>query len=416
MGPESRRAGRRWTRGVYINVGIVIAAAVGAFATTASAGVRPTRPGTVTAPAAVRGLAGLPSLPSLGPYVQFGRVTYTDSASAYDPKLQLIVVQAGASAKSYVAQLHSEAPGIKVLAYQSMWLRPSGDPAGYTTCLAGSGSYPSSYYMTGTSGTREAWNTTSGTQYQMNFSNPGYVAACAAHAIAIAKSIGADGVFMDGLATTLFYAQLPSSCTGTGASSACTTNAAWQSAMTGALGTLAGQLHSRGLLLAGNIGGGNDTTRGGGPAVWQRYDGQMDGAMEESWTYGTNHAPVSATQVNNGLANVVWSEAHGKYTLVNDDVTNCASCSGYGMATLMLVGQGRSSYDLSSGSYGNYSAWWASYGKAAGMGVSLGSYTTQANGLKVRRFVNGTIVVNDTASPITDLLFGTVPADSALIH
>ena len=358
-------------------------------------------------------------LPGLGPYVQFGRVTYTNSASQYDPKLQLIVVQASHAAKKYVAQLHSENRNIKVLAYQSPWLRPSSDPSGQTTCLAGKGSYPSSWYMMSSAGQRQTWHSKAGPTYQMDFGNSAYLQACAAHAISIARQIGADGIFMDGVATSVYWDQLPTKCSTTarGASAACTSNATWQNQMTAALSYLTSKLHAQHLMMTGNIGGGNITgIGGGGPAVWQRFDSQMDGAMEESWTYGTNHKPVPASRVQNGLANVAWAEAHGKYTIVNDDITNCSSCSGYGMATLLLVGQRLSSYDLSAGSYNNYSAWWNSYGKGAGMGVALGNYSTQSNGLMVRRFLNGTVAVNDTAHAISDPTFGRVPADSATLQ
>jgi hypothetical protein len=362
--------------------------------------------------------ASVLTLPNLGPYVQFARVTYNNSSSQYDSKLQLIVVQASYAAKAYVAQLHAENPNIKVLAYQSPWIRPSSDPTGYASCLTGNGSYPANWYMTASTGVREMW-TSPVTMYQMDFGNSAFLAACATHAIAMAKSIGADGVFMDGVASSIFWDQLPKKCTtvAQGASATCTSDTLWQNNMTTALGYLTAQLHAQHMLFIGNVSGGNVTGIGnGGPAVWQRFDTQMDGAMEESWTYGTNHAPLPTSEVTNGLANVAWAEAHGKYTMLNDDITNCSSCSGYGMATLMLVGQKLTSYDLSSGSYNNYSAWWASYDKGAGMGVSLGNYSTQANGLMVRRFLNGTIVVNDTTQPITDVVFGTVPAHSAIIH
>jgi hypothetical protein len=358
-------------------------------------------------------------LPSLGPYVQFARVTFTNSPSQYDPKLQLIVVQASSAVKKYVAQLHSENRNIKVLAYQSPWLRPTNDPSGLTTCLAGKGSYPSSWYMMSSAGQREAWRSKAGPTYQMDFGNSAYVQACAAHAISIARQIGADGIFMDGLASSVYWDQLPTKCSSTarGASAACTSNSTWQNKMTAAVSVLTGKLHAQHLMMTGNIGGGNITgIGGGGPAVWQRYDSKMDGAMEESWTYGTNHKPVPASRVQNGLANVAWAEANGKYTIVNDDITNCASCSGYGMATLLLVGQRLSSYDLSAGSYNNYSAWWSSYGKSAGMGVALGKYSTQSNGLMVRRFLNGSVAVNDTTHAISDPTFGRVPADSAALH
>ena len=320
-------------------------------------------------------------LPPLGPYVHFSRVTYTDTPSSNDSKLQILIVQASYAAKKYVAAVHSHNPTVKVLIYQSPWLRPSSDPGGQTTCLAGKGSYPASWYMYSALGSRQAWHQRHvGTTYQMDFASPAYRRACARHAVQMARSMGADGVFMDGLATSLYWAQLPAGCVTPRAaaqrskrrrarrghvrraSATCASNARWQSTMTSALAYLRGQMHGHHLLFMGNIGGGNvNFVGGGGSTVWERYDQELDGAMEESWTYGTDGKPVSASRLQAGLQNVAWAEAHGKYSILNDDIVNCPQCSGYGMAALLLVGQKLSSYDISNGSYGSYSAWWNQY-------------------------------------------------------
>ena len=385
-------------------------------------------------------------LPPLGPYVHFSRVTYTDTPSSNDYKLQVLIVQPSYAARKYVASVHRQNPNVRVLAYQSPWLRPTADPSGETTCLAGRGSYPASWYMRSAHGTRQAWHQPHvGATFQMDFANGAYLQACARHAIQEARSIGADGVFMDGLATSVHWAQLPASCVSPGAgtpraaasaaarrrhrakpkrkvtlqaSLTCTSNTHWQNTMTRALGYLSGQLHGHHLLLMGNIGGGNvNFTGGGGSTVWERYDSQLDGAMEESWTYGTDGHPVSAARLQAGLANVAWAEAHHKYSILNDDITNCSSCSGYGMAALLLVGQKLSSYDISNGSYGSYNNWWSQYyDKGQRLGNAQGNYYTQANGLLVRRFTAGTVVVNDTTHAIDDPTFGHVAATSALIH
>jgi hypothetical protein len=87
------------------------------------------------------------------------------------------------------------------------------------------------------------------------------------------------------------------------------------------------------------------------------------------------------------------------------------------MAALLLVGQKLSSYDISNGSYGSYSTWWDQYyTKGQKLGGALGNYHQQSNGLLVRRFATGAVVVNDTKHAITDPAFGRVPAFSALIH
>jgi hypothetical protein len=376
-------------------------------------------------------------LPPLGPYVHFSRVTYTDTPSSNDSKLQILIVQASYAAKKYVAAVHARNPTVKVLVYQSPWLRPSSDPVGQTTCLAGKGSYPASWFMYSALGRRQAWHQRRvGATYQMDFANPGYRRACARHAVRLARSMGADGVFMDGLATSLHWAQLPAVCViprasaqrakprrarrgrARRASATCASNARWQSTMTSALAYLRGQLHGHHLLLMGNIGGGNvNFLGGGGSTVWERYDQQLDGAMEESWSYGTDGKPVSASRLAAGLQNVAWAEAHGKYSILNDDIVNCPQCSGYGMAALLLVGQKLSSYDISNGSYGSYSAWWNQYyDKGQRLGNALGSYYTQPNGLLVRRFSNGTVVVNAATRAVADPAFGRVPANAALIH
>jgi hypothetical protein len=402
----------------------------------------PSVPG-VTTPAPPTGGGGKPKppssgpLPPLGPYVHFSRVTYTDTPSSNDYKLQVLIVQASYAARKYVASVHRQNPNVRVLAYQSPWLRPAGDPSGVSTCLAGRGTYPSKWFMYGSRGKRQIWHLPHiGTMYQMDFANAGFLRACARHAIQEARSIGADGVFMDGLATSVHWAQLPGSCVRSGsaakarpkrrrkrtavlqASLTCTSNVHWQNTMTRALAYLGGQFHGHNLLFMGNIGGGNvNFTGGGGSTVWERYDSELDGAMEESWTYGTDGRPVPAARLQAGLANVAWAEAHHKYSILNDDITNCSSCSGYGMAALLLVGQKLSSYDISNGSYGSYNSWWSQYyDKGQRLGNAQGNYYTQSNGLLVRRFTYGTVVVNDTTHAINDPTFGRVAATSALIH
>ena len=312
------------------------------------------------------------------------------------------------------------APGIKVLAYQALWwLRPA-DKQGYGDCLPGAGSYPESWYLHNGRGQREAWSPgTAGVKYGMDFANPAYLQACAQHLVSVAKTIGADGIFLDGAPTSIHWAQLPTACSPSPpAAATCASDANFQQAMTAALGYVTSTLHSHGLLAFVNISGGNVTfCCQGGPARWQQYVSHVDGAMQESWTYGTNHRPLPATEVKAGLLNTAWSEAHGKSTLVNDDITNCQSCSAYGLATMLLVAAGRTSYDTANGSYaGNYGTWWPSYTSAQGLGTPLGAYTTLPDGLMLRRFTNGYVVVNDTTGAISDPTYGWVNATSALIR
>lgn len=350
------------------------------------------------------------------PDTQFARLTYADTPAAADAQLQVAVVQAGSTAPGYVAALHAQSPGLKVLAYQSPWLRPAGDPSGLTTCLPGSGGYPAGWYLHTDSGKRELVNPGAPTAYDaMDFGNGAYLRACAAHAVAIARATGVDGIFLDGAATSVHWAQLPAPCAT--ASATCSSDVAWQNAMAGALTYLAAILHAHGLLLIANISGGNiDYCCGGGPAVWRRYLTALDGALEESWTYGTDGRPLPAREVRTGLDNVAWDESHGKLTIVNDDVSGCAACITLGLATELLVAAGQTSYDVAAGAYARDPIWSADYAAAQRLGAPLGAYTEQPNGLLVRRFSAGLVVVNATGAPVQDPAFGVVSPHSGLIR
>jgi hypothetical protein len=351
----------------------------------------------------------------------FNRLTFDNTPSSSDSHLRVVVVQQSYAVPSYIASLRSKAPGITVLAYQTLWwLRPA-DKQGLGDCLPGTGTYPESWYLHNGSGQRETWNPgTSAVRYGMDFGNTAFLQACTKHLVSGAKAIGADGVFLDGAPSSVHWAQLPTACTPSPpAAATCASDANFQKAMTAALGYVTSTLHANGLRAFVNISGGNVTfCCQGGPAIWQQYVSRVDGAMQEAWTYGTNHLPLPGTEVQAGLLNTAWSEAHGKYTLVNDDITKCESCSDYGLATMLLVGGGHSSYDIANGIYTGTSngVWWPSYTTAQSLGVPLGAYTTLADGLMVRHFASGYVVVNDTAAAISDPAYGRVNATSALIR
>ena len=354
------------------------------------------------------------------PVAAFNRLTFDNTPSSSDARMSMVVLQRSYSVPSYIARLHASHPGIKVLAYQALlWMRPA-DKLGYSDCLPGSASYPESYYLHDGHGVRESWSSGASIKYGMDFGNASYLATCAKNMVADAKAIGADGVFIDGAPSSVHWLQLRSSCTPSGPGSAtCASDANLQAAMTHALGYITGQLHANGLISVVNISGGNVTfCCGGGPAIWDQYVSQVDGSMQESWTYGTNHLPLPATEVIAGLGNTAWSEAHHKYVMLNDDITNCQACSLYGLATMMLVAGGYSSYDIANGVYTGSSngVWWPSYSTAQAVGTPLAAYSTLADGLMIRRFSAHTVVVNDTTAAIKDPTYGTVAATSAIIN
>ena len=351
---------------------------------------------------------------------QFNRLTFDNTPSSSDSRMALIVLQRSYTVASYISALRASHPGIKALAYQALWWMRPGDKLGYSDCLPGSASYAESWYLHDGKGVRESWGSGTSIKYGMDFGNASYLQSCAQHIVANAKAIGADGVFLDGAPSSVHWAQFTSPCTPSPpASPTCSSDARFQAAMTHALSYVAGQLHANGLLAFVNISGGNVTfCCGGGPSIWDQYVSQVDGSMQEAWTYGTNHLPLPATEVIAGLGNTAWSEANHKYVLVNDDITNCQTCSLYGLATMMLVAGGYSSYDIANGIYTGTSngVWWPSYTTAQAVGAALGPYTTLADGLMIRRFSAHTVVVNDTTAAIKDPTYGTVAATSALIR
>ena len=111
----------------------------------------------------------------------------------------------------------------------------------------------------------------------MDVANPAYQQAGLANVVSQVKAAGFDGVFLDDANASLRWV-LP------GGSAECVkypTDAAWQSAAFSFLDHMAPQLQRAGLLVAANIGGSTIT-----PGLWQKWNGPLDGAMEESFTNG----------------------------------------------------------------------------------------------------------------------------------
>jgi hypothetical protein len=168
----------------------------------------------------------------------------------------------------------------------------------------------------------------------------------------------------------------------------------WQAAMLSMLSYAGSQMHANGRLNIGNIGGSVMY-----PGLWQKWNGPMDGAEEESWT-------DDGTGIKNGiwawpkhLAAVAWSEANGKMAILHSwDGTHLGNV--YGLASMMLIAGGQSSYSTSNICYSSCEAWYPEYATAAQLGAPAGPYTQLANGVYTRRFQNGIVLVNPTAASV----------------
>jgi Hypothetical glycosyl hydrolase family 15 len=320
---------------------------------------------------------------------QFSRVTYTNSTSAIDAR-RFQVLDLGADASpTLVASIHKAHPGVKVLGYFSPFAQ-----------------VPSSYFLHTATGAI----VTTGTEQWLDPGNPSAQALCINAMLAEARRGGFDGIFLDQLNVRLNYGGEPE-CPGGAAN--CQSDGAMQASLTGFLRAAASRLHARGLLLIGNVSG----AYGSYQPLWRQWGAILDGAMEESWGYGTDRRPIPQGLIVAELQNAAWSEAHLRYVLANGDLpANSETASSYGLGLALLVARGRTSWNVSEGNYGSYAPWYPEYTQAQKLGrPATGSYHTEADGLYVRRFANGTVAVNATAGPIADPTYGLLAAHSAAI-
>ena len=169
----------------------------------------------------------------------------------------------------------------------------------------------------------------------MDVGNQAYQDAGIAHVVAMAKAAGFDGVFLDDANASLRWVVAG----GSAASVSYTTDAAWQAAVYSFFTRVAPQLHAAGLEVVANIGGSTIT-----PGLWQKWNTPLDGAMEESWTDGGEGLGQQVPDWSTKLENIAWSEANGKYAILNSYNTTEAGNT-YGLASMLLVAGGWSSYD-----------------------------------------------------------------------
>jgi hypothetical protein len=381
------------------------------------------RPRLLTAPIAVFLFALMAAAASGAGVTNFYRLTYQDATSASNAaRYQFMDLGYGTSAisqanvRNLIASIHKADPNTRILLYK-ITAASAGDPQGIKGCAAWNpsvpyGGIPMSWFLRGANGA-PLYDSTYG-YYELDPGNPQVQQACLSSAVSMAKLGGFNGVFWDMASTSLFWAGLSSANCG---SSSCLSDPNWHGAIGSFVTRTSAGLHAQGLLSLANISGGAINLVNGGPAYWQslQLDG-LDGAQEESFTSGTNHLPVSTVVWKQDLSNEVWNEAHGKYFLGNADVSSSPSLNTYGLATLLLAAQGRSSWSTADGNYGAGEYWFPAYNTALALGSPLGAYTVLSNGLYVRRFQHGTVIVNPTTSTVNAAAYGYMAAQSGLIQ
>ena len=297
-------------------------------------------------------------------------------------RYRVMILQATDAA--VIPRLKARNPDLKVLMYVDMMgadLRDSAglsDWVGFTEARA----HPD-WFLLNSAGKRLVFEHYPSGRV-MDVGNAAYQNSGAARVSARATADGFDGVFLDDANASLGWIVKG----GQAASVAYPTTAAWQSAVDAFLTNVAPQLHEAGLLVVANIGG-SVITHG----LWERWNGPIDGAMEESFTNaGTGRDTLANGQWPTKLAHAAWSERRGKISL-DHAVTATRAGARYGLATMLLVAGGENLYSASKGTYSR-EVWWPEYRTASRLGRPVGAYRVLANGVYRRDFTNGVALVN----------------------
>jgi hypothetical protein len=332
--------------------------------------------------------------PAAGSAALFSRVVpvYTSpnglSISQEAERYEVMVMYTSDSAT--VTALKAANPGLKIFMYVDMMSSDPTDPTGIADWVGytdANQNHPD-WFLQDADGQRLIFQKYPSARV-MDVGNRTYQDAGIPHVVAMARAAGFDGVFLDDANASLRWVLAG----GSAASVSYPTEAAWQAAVYSFFTRVAPQLHAAGLEVVANIGGSTIT-----PGLWQKWNAPVDGAMEESWTDGGEGLGQQVPDWSTKLANVAWSEANGKYAILNSYNTTEAGNT-YGLASMLLVAGGWSSYDTANSRY-QTEAWYPEYDTAAQLGAPLGGYTVLPDGVYRRDFANGVVLVNPSTSPV----------------
>jgi len=296
-------------------------------------------------------------------------------------RYRVIVLQQSDAA--IVPQLRAKNPHLEVLMYVDMMSADPRDLDGRSNWVGWTqASANPEWYLLGRNGHRLVFRHYP-TARVMDVGDPAYQAAGAGRVAATASADGFDGVFLDDANASLQWVIA-------GGESECVmypTTAQWQAAVYSFLQDVAPTLHKAGLKVVANVGGSTVT-----PGLWERWNGPIDGAMEESFTNdGTGRDSVANGQWPTKLGHALWSEANGKLAL-DHAVTATRTGARYGLATMLLAANGQNLYSASTGY--SQEVWWPEYRTANHLGYPLGPYRVLSNGVYRRDFSNGVVLVN----------------------
>lgn len=323
----------------------------------------------------------------------FNRETYSYSsslsASQEANRYQVMVLHATDHAD--VQLLKAANPNVKIFMYTNILASNPSDPGTWSECTTyatDNSSHPS-WFLVNQAGQRMGLSGYAG-NYVMDVGNPAYQQACVAHATALAKQYGFDGVYFDGATANLAWA-VPA---GTSVPKY-PTPASWQAAVYSLLSYATPQVHAQGRLLVANIGGGANYA-----GLWQKWTSAVDGSEEESWmdTSVSYYWPQM-------LADTAWSEANGKLAILHSHYAT-ETGNTFGLASMLLVAQGKASYSTANTNYTTSELWFPEYNTAQQLGAPVGPYRQLANGVLERTFTGGLVVVNPTTHAAPSFALG----------
>lgn len=287
-------------------------------------------------------------------------------------------------------KLKAADPGITVLVYKNLSGMMAAAPydvasTGVTTEQAAS--HPD-WYLKNTGGERFTFGSY-GWIYAADIGNAGYQKAWGDNVLGVLGQ-GWDGVFADDTNPTIKWhydvakvAKYPS-------------DASYGAATGAMLKAVGPRIRAAGKLIVPNF------------ASWSGYREVVDswlpsvsGGMEEQfvkWGTDPDVGYVTGADWEKMLGAIKLTEASGKLFLgIAHSQNTDAGAARYGWATVLLAGNGRSSFALH-GDYAN-ETWFADYD--LNLGAAAGAEFREASGVHRRAFANGLVLVNPTTTSVS---------------
>jgi Hypothetical glycosyl hydrolase family 15 len=300
--------------------------------------------------------------------------------------------------KELAQQLKAADPTVKVLAYKNLSFVSCDAYADETyvpqgvRCPDVNADHPE-WFLTDSTGNRLS---SSGYPWLwlLDVGNAAYQDAWAQGVIDEAVADGWDGVFMDDTNPTVRYHVDPARV------ARYPNDAAWRAATRSMLERVGPRIRTAGLLAIANVCCARDHG-----TVWNDWLPSLSGAMDEMFTKWGNDPGTGyvwdwgAGGWSGQLEEVKQAEAQGKYFLgIAHSRSTDARAATYGLATMLLATQGRSSFALAE-DYTNETRF-SVYDRALQLGAPAGAYF-RAGAAYRRNFAAGTVVVNPSLASVT---------------